>query len=150
MNSTPRPSKAAAPVKTKELDFKEIAAKLAAWNFPAGLDGIVAIATGGAVPAALVAQKLGLGLKTISINYRNEDNEPQFAHPKLLSSIPGLGDWKRVLLVDDLYLSGKSWNAARAFLSPDVEVLPFVLKGNVDFALIRTTDTGAHWPWSAS
>lgn len=140
----------ALPGRIKDLDFKEIVAGLAAWKFPSRLDGVVAIAHGGVVPGALVAQRLGLGLKTITITYRNDANEPQFAQPKLLSSVPGLGEWRRVLLVDDLYLSGKSWNAARTYLPRDVEVLPFVLKGDVDFALIRgAVQGGGQWPWSS-
>ena len=99
------------------------------------------------MPAALVAQRLGVELKLIALNYRDDANEPRFAEPKLLSLIPDLGLWRRVLLVDDVYVSGKSWHAARALLPADVEVLPFVLKGQVDFALIRDVDGCVQWPW---
>jgi uncharacterized protein len=129
------------------LSFQDIADRLARWPFPERLDGVVGIATGGVVPAALVAQRLGLELKVLALNYRNEANEPRFAEPKLLSAVPELGGWKRVLLVDDVYVSGKSWQAARALLPPDVEVLPFVLKGKVDCALIRDVDGCVQWPW---
>ena len=61
--------------------------------------------------------------------------------------MPDLGAWKRILLVDDVYVSGQSWHAARALLPPEVEVLPFVLKGKVEFALIRDCDGCVHWPW---
>ena len=147
MNSTARPGKATAPRTIKDLDFKEIVAKLAAWKFPDGLDGIVAIASGGVVPAALVAQRLGVGLKVIALNYRDDANEPRHAEPTLLSAVPDLGAWRRVLLVDDVYVSGKSWHAARALLPAEVEVLPFVLKGKVDFALIRDVEGCVQWPW---
>ena len=126
-----------------------IAARMAAWKFPAGIDGVVGIASGGVVPAALVAQRLGVGLKVIAMNYRDEANEPRFAAPKLLSEVPDLGTWRRVLLVDDVYVSGKSWHAARAALLATVEVLPFVLKGKVDFALIQDVDGCVQWPWKA-
>ncbi len=148
MKSTAPTTPASAPGKTGELDFQQIVAKLAAWKFPEGIDGVVAIASEGIVPGALVAQRLGVGLKTITISYRNEINEPQFAQPKVLSGIPGLGGWRRVLLVDDVYVSGKSWNAARDHLPSSVDVLPFVLKGEVDFALIRGGSRFAHWPWN--
>lgn len=108
---------------------------------------MVGIASGGVVPAALVAQRLGLGLKVIALNYRDAVNEPRFAEPKLLSDVPDLGAWRRVLLVDDVYVSGKSWHAARALLPPATEVLPFVLKGQTDFALIRDIDGCVQWPW---
>ena len=129
------------------LSFREIIERLARWKFPSGIDGVVGIAQGGVVPAALVAQRLGLELKLIALNYRDDAHEPRFAAPKLLSAVPDLGIWKRVLLVDDVYVSGESWHAARALLPPEVEVLPFVLKGRVEFALIRDLDGCVHWPW---
>lgn len=129
------------------LAFEDIARRLAAWKFPPAIDGVVGIASGGLVPAALVAQRLGVGMKVIALNYRDDANEPRYAAPKLLSSVPDLGSWRRVLLVDDVYVSGKSWHAARAVLPPDVEVEPFVLKGKVEFALIRDVDGCVRWPW---
>lgn len=129
------------------LSFREISERLAAWEFPAGIDGVVGIASGGVVPAALVAQRLRLEMKVIALNYRDEANEPRFSEPKLLSAVPKLGSWRRVLLVDDVYVSGKSWHAARALLPAEVEVLPFVLKGKSDFALIRDVDGCVAWPW---
>lgn len=131
----------------RPLAFEEIAARLAAWTFPAGIDGVVGIASGGVVPAALVAQRLGVGLKVIALNYRDEANVPRFEAPKLLSSVPELGTWRRVLLVDDVYVSGQSWHAARAWLPAAVEVVPFVLKGKTDFALIRDVEGCVQWPW---
>jgi len=135
------------PADMTPLTFRNITDRLARWRFPERLDGVVGIANGGVVPAALVAQQLGLELKVIALNYRDEANEPRFAEPKLQSAVPDLGCWKRVLLVDDVYVSGKSWQAARALLPRDVEVLPFVLKGRVDFALIRDIDGCVQWPW---
>jgi len=132
------------------LAFEDIAARLAAWPFPAGIDGVVGIASGGIVPAALVAQRLGIGLKVIALNYRDDANEPRFDAPRLLSTVPALGAWRRVLLVDDVYVSGKSWHAARALLPAAAEVLPFVLKGQVEFALIREVDGCVQWPWKVS
>ena len=129
--------------------FEEISAKLAQWQFPEGIDGVVGIASGGVVPAALVAQRLGVGLKTLALSYRNAVNQPQFAEPHLVSDVPGLGIWKRVLLVDDFWITGKSWQAARGVLSRKVEVLPFVLSGDVDFALYRDPSGSCEWPWQA-
>ena len=127
--------------------FEEITARIARWPFPAGVDGVVGIASGGVVPAVMVAQRLGVGLKMIELHYRDAMNEPQFAEPRLISVVPGLGPWRRVLLVDDAHLSGKSWNAARAMLPRKVEVLPFVFTGKVDFALFPVLDYCSEWPW---
>ena len=129
------------------LAFEDITARLAAWKFPAGIDGVVGIASGGVVPAALVAQRLRVGLKLIALNFRDEANAPRFEAPRLLSAVPDLGAWRRVLLVDDVYVSGESWRSARALLPREVEVLPFVLKGKVDFALIRDVEGCVQWPW---
>jgi adenine/guanine phosphoribosyltransferase-like PRPP-binding protein len=129
------------------LAFEDIIRRLRAWPFPAGLDGVVGIATGGIVPAVLVAQHLGVGLKLIALNYRDEANEPRHAAPRLLAPAPDLGAWRRVLLVDDVHVSGRSWQAARACLSAEIEVLPFVLKGRADFALIRDIEGCVQWPW---
>ena len=132
------------------LAFTDITARLAAWRFPAEIDGVIGIASGGVVPAALVAQRLGVGLKVIALNYRDEANEPRFDAPKLLSAAPALDGWRRILLVDDVYVSGKSWHAARAALPATLDVRPFVLKGKVDFALIRDVDGCVQWPWKTA
>ena len=129
------------------LSLPEILVRLDCWSFPERLDGVVGIATGGVVPAALVAQRLRLGLKVIALNYRDAANEPRFPEPRLLAAAPDLGLWRRVLLVDDVWVSGRSWQAARAALGADREVLPFVLKGKVDWALIRDIDGCVQWPW---
>jgi xanthine phosphoribosyltransferase len=129
------------------LAFEDIAARLARWSFPADIDGVVGIASGGVVPAALVAQRLGVGLKVIALNYRDEANQPRHAAPQLLAAVPELGNWRRVLLVDDVYVSGSSWRMARSLLPAEVEVLPFVLKGRVEFALIRDVEGCVQWPW---
>jgi uncharacterized protein len=129
------------------LTFSDIAGRLATWNFPDRLDAVVGIASCGIVPAALVAQRLGVELKVIALNYRDDANEPRYAEPKLLSRVPDLGSWRRILLVDDVYVSGKSWHAARRLLPAEIEVFPFVLKGPVDFALIRNVDGCVQWPW---
>ena len=127
----------------------DIVDRLARWRFPEGLDGVVGIAAGGVVPAALVAQRLGLDLKIVALNYRDEANRPRQAEPRLLAPVPDLGGWRRVLLVDDVYVSGKTWHAARALLPAGAEVRPFVLKGRTDFALIRDIEGCVRWPWRA-
>src|SRR3954463_1178457 len=149
MTSKSRTASGLSPRKAGTLDFTEIVAKLASWKFPDKIDGVVAIAHDGIVPGVMVAQRLNVGLKTITIHYRDETNEPQFAQPQLVSSVPGLGGWRRVLLVDDVWLTGNSWNAARTHLSRNIEVLPFVMSGDTDFALFRGSESAVQWPWNA-
>ena len=137
----------AAPPVPVALSFKDIAGRLARWPFPERLDGVVGIALGGVVPAALVAQRLGLEMQVVALNYRDESNKPRHPEPRLLGPVPDLGDWRRVLLVDDVYVTGRTWKAARGLFPPGLEVLPFVLKGKADFALIRDIDGCVRWPW---
>jgi len=131
------------------LSLVDIVSRLDRWVFPEGIDGVIGIASGGVVPAALVAQRLRVGMKVIALNYRDAANEPRYPAPKLLSAVPDLRGWRRVLLVDDVFVSGRSWHAARAWLPAEVDVLPFVLKGKADFALIRDLDGCVQWPWKA-
>jgi xanthine phosphoribosyltransferase len=131
------------------LAFRDIVERLERWTFPAALDGVVGIASGGVVPAALVARQLGLEMKVIALNYRDASNTPRHPEPVLLAQAPEVGGWRRILLVDDVYVSGKSWHAARRLLPADAEVLPFVLKGQADFALIRDIEGCVVWPWTA-
>ncbi len=129
------------------LTFSDITVRLAAWVFPARIDGVLGIATGGIVPASLVAMRLNVDLKVVALNFRDEANEPRYEEPKLLSQVPDLGPWRRILLVDDVFVTGASWNAARRLLPKAVEVLPFVMKGKVDFALIQNVEGCVQWPW---
>lgn len=129
------------------LSFSDITGRLASWKFPDRIDVVVGIATGGVVPAALVAMRLGVEMTVMTLNYRDDANEPRYLEPRLMSPVPELGSARRVLLVDDVYVTGKSWEAARRLLPATVEVLPFVLKGRVDFALIRDVDGCVQWPW---
>lgn len=129
------------------LPLEEIVARLKRWPFSPGIEGVVGISSGGVVPASLVAAQLGVGLRIIALNYRDDANEPRFDAPRLLAPAPTLGGWRRILLVDDVYVSGKSWHAARAALPAEVEVIPFVLKGKVPFALFDDIEGCVRWPW---
>jgi len=80
------------------LTFRDIVERLARCRFRRASMASWASPLGGVVPAALVAQRLGLELKVIALNYRDEANEPRFTEPQLLSAVPDLGLWKRVLL----------------------------------------------------
>lgn len=120
--------------------LEAIAARRAAWTFSAGIDGVVGIARGGVVLAALVAQRLGIGLKVIAFNDRDEANAPRFEAPKWLSSGPKLGTWRCVLRVDDGAVNGQRWPVARAWWLAAVQGDPLVLKGKTDGALVRDVE----------
>jgi adenine/guanine phosphoribosyltransferase-like PRPP-binding protein len=129
------------------LAFAEITRRLACWRFPENIDGVIGIASGGVVPAALAAQALGVELKMMALDYQDEANEPCFAAPRLLGAVPDIGTWRRVLLVDDVYVTGRSWYAARSHLPAEVAVLPFVFKVRFDFARFPDLAGWVQWPW---
>lgn len=128
------------------LEFSEISARLDAAALPE-IDVVIGVATGGSVPAALLAYKLQTPLYTLHLNYRAEDNRPQRPTPELLSP-PELPDMngERVLLVDDVCVTGKTLEAARQYLV-GANVTTLVLKGRADFVLFPEIERCVHWPW---
>ena len=129
------------------LDFLEIVGRLKAMAFPP-VDRVVGVATGGIVPASLVAYQLERPLSLIHINYRAPDNTPRHPAPQLLAS-PALdspGEPERILLVDDVSVTGQTLALARRQF-PHSQVITFVLKGQADYVLFPEIDSCVHWPW---
>jgi uncharacterized protein len=110
-------------------------------------DLIIGIGTGGIVPAALVAFHLNTELKVMVLNYRDELNKPLYEDPKVIT-LPG--DWKlpvkRILLVDDVSVTGKTLQKARELLS-GYDVTTLTMKGNADFVLFPEIKDCVRWPW---
>lgn len=129
------------------LAFSEISERLRGLTLPE-VDVVVGIATGGTVPASLLAHQLGLPLALLRINYRAEDNSPQRPAPTLLEPPPPLGGARRALLVDDVSVSGATLEAARAAL-PGVEVTTLTLKGRADLVVFPEVASCVAWPWKA-
>ena len=129
------------------LDFVEIRNRLERLTLPE-VDLVVGIATGGSVPASLVAYKLGCPLAVMQLNYRAEDNTPQRPEPQLLTAFRP-PNARRVLLVDDVSVSGKTLAAAKKLL-PHSRVVTLVLKGRADMVLFPEVASCVTWPWKAS
>lgn len=128
------------------LDFLEVRNRLERLELPE-VDLVVGIATGGSVPASLVAYKLNRPLAMMRLNYRAEDNTPQRPEPQLQSPFQP-PEARRVLLVDDVSVSGQTLGVARALL-PHCEVTTLVLKGRADYVLFPEVSSCVVWPWSA-
>jgi len=129
----------------ENISFSEIAKKIKNTQFPE-VDWVVGIATGGIVPASLVAFHLGKPLHYIHINYRDQDNNPRYDSPKVISgSNTELVDQK-ILLVDDVSVSGKTFEIAVNQL-PGNQIITFALKGNADIALFPEVKNCVNWPW---
>lgn len=127
------------------LPFGTISARLKGLDIPA-CDVVVGIATGGTVPAALLAHQLDLPLALVRINYRDEDNVPQRPRPDVLDVPPVLARGARVLLVDEASVTGATLTAARG-LFPEQRVTTLVLKGRADLVAFPEVAGCVAWPW---
>ncbi len=129
------------------LNLLEIRTRLEQLELPE-IDLVVGIATGGSVPASLVAYKLNRPLSLVQLNYRAEDNTPQRSKPLLQAPFQP-PEVRRVLLVDDVSVSGRTLGVARALL-PHCEVTTLVMKGRADVVLFPEIERCVSWPWKVS
>lgn len=130
-----------------DLDFVTIAERLKQTLLPQ-VDWVVGIATGGVVPASLVAYQLELPLSLLTINYRSPDNTPRHKEPVLLHSPEISSDAKHILLVDDVSVTGQTLELARKLLN-DRQITTLVLKGQADVVLFPEVAACVNWPWKA-
>lgn len=128
-----------------DLGFAQISAALHQVSIQ-DIDCIVGIAEGGILPASLLAHQLRLPLYLLKINYRAPDNSPQREAPALLGNIPELPPVTRLLLVDDVSVSGKTLELARKLLAPH-KIVTFTLKGQADHVLFPEIKACVNWPW---
>ena len=91
----------------KELTFKSIIQRIGNLSVPV-FDLVIGIAEGGIVPASLIAAKLNTELKTVRINYRNEENLPVYDEPQILSRLSIAENIRNILLIDDVSVTGKT------------------------------------------
>jgi hypoxanthine phosphoribosyltransferase len=130
------------------LTFDQIADRLKLFEFPK-IDLIVGIISGASVPAKMIAELLDRPLRYIHINFRDDENSPRYENPKILNSDEFPPEAERILLVDDVSVSGKTLKCAIENL-PKVTVYTFVLKGKADYVLFPEVDTCVAWPWNKS
>jgi hypoxanthine phosphoribosyltransferase len=133
------------------LSFEEISRRLRGFAFPPGLDAVVGIATGGTVPAFLIAHQLGLPVHLVGLNYRDEENLPRHPAPRQTAVAPAIPRAQhRLLLVDEVSVTGRTLKAARALL-PGRAITTFVLKGSgpADLKLFPEIEPCVLWPWKS-
>lgn len=123
----------------------EIMDRLRSFNFPE-VDLIVGITSGASVPAKLIAELLDLPLRYIHINFRHPDNTPRYTHPNFIDKEDIPMHHRRILLVDDVSVTGKTIKCALDELS-EYTVYTFVLKGKADYVLFPEINTCVDWPW---
>jgi len=128
------------------ISFTEISNRLRALSLP-DTDLVIGIGSGGIVAASLVAFHLGCELQIITLNYRDESNTPRYENPVILNipPMPSLKD-KRILLVDDVSVSGKTLQEALLHFQ-GLSVKTLVLKGKADYVLFPEIKDCVHWPW---
>lgn len=128
------------------ISFREISKRLREINLPE-TDLVIGIGSGGVVPASLAAFHLGAELQVITLNYRDENNNPRYGEPVVLNLPADLSlEGKRILLVDDVKVSGKTLNAALELLK-NFNVKTLTMKGKADFVLFPEVKDCVKWPW---
>jgi hypoxanthine phosphoribosyltransferase len=131
-----------------KISFPEIKYALDNFSLPL-VDIVIGIAEGGLIPAALTANKLGSELASVKINYRDENNIPQFKKPEIIRSFDRIVKGKSILLVDDVSVTGKTLDEARN-LFKDNRITTFVFKGRADYVLLPNLNDCVSWPWKYS
>jgi hypoxanthine phosphoribosyltransferase len=127
------------------LSFKEISHRLQKMDLPQA-DLVIGIGSGGVAPAVMVAYHLNAELKIMVLNYRDEQNNPRYETPKLIQKPNWELKGKRVLVVDDVSVSGKTMNAALEILK-GYNVKTLAMKGKADFVLFPEIKDCVKWPW---
>ena len=109
------------------------------------VDAVVAVERGGLVPGELAARTLGVPLGRIRISYRNDDNSIARPAPEVtaLAEVPP-GD--RLLVVDDVAVTGATLNKAVQVLSPRA-VTTLVMIGRADLVAFPEVRGCATWIW---
>jgi adenine/guanine phosphoribosyltransferase-like PRPP-binding protein len=127
------------------LSFKQITQRLQTIPFPE-IDLVIGIGSGGVPAATMVAYHLNAELEVMTLNYRDEQNNPRYDNPRLLQMPNWQLEGKRILLVDDVSVSGKTMNAALALL-PNLNIKTCAMKGKADFVLFPEIKDCVKWPW---
>lgn len=127
------------------LSFRDISKRLKQKELPE-TDLVIGIGSGGIVPAGIVAFHLNAELRIMVLNYRDEQNNPRYDQPRVLEKPPGEFAGKRILLVDDVSVSGKTMNTALKQLK-GCNVKTLAMKGKADFVLFPEIKDCVKWPW---
>jgi len=130
-----------------DLSFAEIAARLQKISLPE-VDLVVGIGRGGMVPAVLAGYRLGKEVTFLHLNYRDAQNQPCREQPALMSAFIPPEKGRRILLVDDVSVSGQTLNTAKDLLA-DYNIATFVLKGQADYVLFPEIKDCVNWPWKS-
>ncbi len=127
------------------LSFQQILKRLKETELPE-TDIVIGIGTGGVAPAVMVAAYLNTELRVMTLNYRDEQNRPIYDEPKVIAQPPSGLEGKKILLVDDVSVSGKTMQTALEQLK-GLNVKTLAMKGKADYVLFPEIKDCVKWPW---
>jgi hypoxanthine phosphoribosyltransferase len=129
-----------------EKTWSDFTARLAEIQFGA-FDLIVAIGSGGIIPAGFIQQKLRIPMKIINLNYRDEANQPRFEDAQVLEDEAWPLRGRKILLIDDVSRTGKTLQKALQYLAGNT-ICTCVINGESDYSFYRETEC-IKLPWKA-
>lgn len=127
--------------------FEEVKQRFGSIEFKERFDVIVAVANGGIIPAAMLNQRLDVGIQLLKLNLRDASQKQLYPQPKLLEEINFPVEGKTILLVEDRVKTGTTLNFARQLLLTGKAkvVKTFAVNGKADYCLYD--ESCFRFPW---
>ena len=125
--------------------FSDVLEQFRTIEFSEQFDMIVALANGGIVPAAILNQRLDVGVYLLKINLRDSNQVPKYDTPQLISPVDFEFKGKTILLVEDRVKTGASLQLACKLLEGAKCVKTFAVNGKADYSLYD--ETCFKFPW---
>ena len=125
--------------------FEEVMQRFREITFHETFDMIVAIANGGIIPAAIINQRLNIEIQLLKINLRDQDQNPKYDSPKLISPVDFDYKGKSVLLVEDRIKTGATVQYAIDLLHDARQIKTFAVNGKADYSLYD--ESCFRFPW---
>ena len=127
--------------------FEEVKQRFEAIEITEPFDMIVAIANGGIIPAAMLNQRLDVGVHLLKLNLRDASQKQLYDVPQLLEEIRFEVKGKRILLVEDRIKTGTTVQYAKQLLLDKGAacVKTFAVNGNADYCLYD--ESCFRFPW---
>lgn len=116
-------------------DLADVLRRIDEIRFDEDFDLVVAVLNGGREPARLVAEKLGLPVAGLRVNFRDDRHRPRHDSPVLLAPPDFDVRGRHVLVVDDRSRTGATLALAREVLRDAAVVRTLAVNGKADYSL---------------